>query len=828
MDKYTERKRQHTTSLHLTSTLQALSATFHLTFGYPSTRNKGGHLARQLTRYIRMVNRYLTSGCSGLRGLAHALRYYALGSHPISMAKPSENWVRTAGQDPQNLFCASGFLRACHDATPNQPKRQNAAIRSAVDRWTTPIAPDREIHPDMLHALHKFALHTLRPPGPTKEIPVAAVPNANACFERSTREGGTTRALAEQILWKKQARAYQVPHQWMSPKRVPSQPMPPRQQAQFDQDLFGSKRGDEQFRINVRKIAWETMGGIFTLFSPNYRPKTTQEFREAVGQVLLDTDCAPMRPLVVDEGCGGKIRVASTHPACLAHTLRNINSLVLQQLLRWDWARHFNDQRPVRIWRRLPNKEGLFLLSDDWKSASDYLPWPVVRAITSAVEIRFSNILSPAEKLALSHVASPKRLYFRDQDTGTTTVRGAHMGLSLAWAILTIINGFIGLQNVPEKAGHGYFHVNGDDYVGLHTKKEIQERERMVHALGLVPNPNKSFVSPTHGVFSERLLSSRIHKPTSLRWTFTAKDHLGATLSELTGYSSEWQRVKSQARLELLSQVYHRRITPLQRRICLTSLLHLNEQLRRPHHLPLALGGTGIPHGMVSNKAKAILARFLCTGQTAPKGKWGHGKSPLAGVELGLGPTSTHTDKSPTPAQPTGSYTIKDLATNLSTRRDIAARITGVPLVSRPIPPPLPRIQHWVEQTARRWSPKGGKFRGLKADDLFPSSHFKSTSSRQKLHVLSILQATHSDRKAARLCVSALQKIKSSAISHSFARKCYEDAGPQVLAALDGQMVNPRTLYSGSRRKRRSRAPANWESIPTWQATRPATVLAVS
>jgi len=119
------------------------------------------------------------------------------------------------------------------------------------------------------------------------------------------------------------------------------------------------------------------------------------------------------------------------------------------------------------------------------------------------------------------------------------------MGLGASWPVLCIINGFAAWRAKTPKES---VRICGDDLIALMTRRQRQQYDHTLEALGLKINFEKSFFGP-YGTFCERLAVPTITSVTSTKVDIRDVGHI----AELC--ASKFTAGKSSAGLATLDQV---------------------------------------------------------------------------------------------------------------------------------------------------------------------------------------------------------------------------------------------------------------------------------
>jgi hypothetical protein len=224
------------------------------------------------------------------------------------------------------------------------------------------------------------------------------------------------------------------------------------------------------------------------------RPATIQQLGEHAFLRMHLTAGVPKRidTLPIAER-GGKVRVASLHPAEEITVARRLTQLWMPILRRLRSVRRSLQRGAVESYK-LKRRQGDVVYSADLSAATDYVPHTVARC--AARELALATDMKGGWLPILDDLFGPK-----DTDSGAgRTCNGIHMGLGPTWTVLCILNCF-----AAEYAGAapGSYQVCGDDLVASWPESVCDRYEQTLERLGLKVNRSKSFRG-LRGVFCER------------------------------------------------------------------------------------------------------------------------------------------------------------------------------------------------------------------------------------------------------------------------------------------------------------------------------------
>lgn len=189
---------------------------------------------------------------------------------------------------------------------------------------------------------------------------------------------------------------------------------------------------------------------------------------------------------------GGKIRVASLHPATEVHLARLIMSRHIPVLKRMGITRDVLRNKQTQI---TTNKEDAELYSADLSKATEHIGHEVAQHVWTkwCQELNEPNWVIEAGCQILGPKVTPD---------GRKTTRGLHMGLGITWIVLSVLNIHCAIDagiNLPS------FNVCGDDLIALCSPRQRANYVQSLDRVGLVANVTKEFYT-TNGTFCERLM----------------------------------------------------------------------------------------------------------------------------------------------------------------------------------------------------------------------------------------------------------------------------------------------------------------------------------
>jgi len=188
---------------------------------------------------------------------------------------------------------------------------------------------------------------------------------------------------------------------------------------------------------------------------------------------------------------GLKVRIASSHPAYVAHFSRCLSKHLLPFLKELKWSRSSLRNEPIELQSRHRSAR---LFSADLSAASDWIDHAVGQAVLKG--------LLEGLGASVADIEGAMRCLEPFVLDGELTTRGAHMGLGTTWTVLSLLNAFAAYQASSNKDSS---RICGDDLIGLWTPREQHIYVRWIERLGLKINEKKSFRG-VRGVFCEKLV----------------------------------------------------------------------------------------------------------------------------------------------------------------------------------------------------------------------------------------------------------------------------------------------------------------------------------
>jgi hypothetical protein len=303
------------------------------------------------------------------------------------------------------------------------------------------------------------------------------------------------------------------------------------------------ERAKERFEEATRHFAgWSTYGcALGATLDPVKHTKILQEGHFAGSGLIYPSNrivrrdylamspIQPLKPLPLEEA-GGKVRVATLHPAEEVQVARQLTSLWLRGLKRCMTTRDMLTGQKVVVHRQ--NRQSL-AYSADLSAATDYIPHELAKFVGQTL----CEVLDrPQDIPFVNNIFGPKEV-----EGYGNTCNGVHMGLGPSWVVLSLLNGFAAWYTGARKETYA---ICGDDLIGNWPKKLMRRYEVILQRLGLVVNKSKSF-SGKRGVFCEMLMvpdsngtliSHDMGKLSALflsRYCASASKHIYSTLENL-------------------------------------------------------------------------------------------------------------------------------------------------------------------------------------------------------------------------------------------------------------------------------------------------------
>jgi hypothetical protein len=206
-----------------------------------------------------------------------------------------------------------------------------------------------------------------------------------------------------------------------------------------------------------------------------------------------DTSLQPLKTVAIPEK-GGKIRVATTHPAHETVLARLLMARFIPKLKGWVTTRRALRDEEIIIDRSSANSR---IYSADLSKATDRIGHKLARQVWKVLCVRL-------REPTWVHETGYRLLGPKMGPCGPTTT-SLHLGLGISWIVLSVLNTFCAHQAGASKDTYA---ICGDDLVGFWDRKLASRYEEQLSRCGLVANLEKSFYSK-HGVFCEKLVQNQ-------------------------------------------------------------------------------------------------------------------------------------------------------------------------------------------------------------------------------------------------------------------------------------------------------------------------------
>lgn len=221
-------------------------------------------------------------------------------------------------------------------------------------------------------------------------------------------------------------------------------------------------------------------------------------FRHAQDKYLTGYSLPRIRAVPLAE-MGGKVRVASLHPAEEVHLARHLTARWMPVLKHLKCHRDLLRGREITLLPLIPRDQQSEpeLFSADMAASTDPIPHDIARQVWAFM---MEKGREPAWVREAGHkILGPKTV---QDGTGRATKRGIHMGLGVSWIILSLLNSFAAWNAGATKDS---YRICGDDLIGFWPRETFQAYARTLKELGMAINDRKTFSGP-RGVFCERLV----------------------------------------------------------------------------------------------------------------------------------------------------------------------------------------------------------------------------------------------------------------------------------------------------------------------------------
>jgi len=310
-------------------------------------------------------------------------------------------------------------------------------------------------------------------------------PSTKSCYEQSAKKGGGLCVLADYgIAPPEEMREQQLEERAENIYGAAIEAGLPWGDAEV-LDIYDlmERTGPEGFKHIFYDDAFETQRS----YHETFLAATKDAINHRVAKIL---------PIIQPDG---KIRIATLHHSTVLWAARAMTAHLLPHLKRITFSR--NMLRNEKVLLKNPNPNAI-VYSADLSKSTDPISIPLARWVLNRIVEKIGRPVWWNQ--AMNAVITVHKLEYEDQLF--STVCGALMGLGPGWTVLSILNAFC-----AEDAGaqRGSYAVCGDDLLGFWSESVCDRYERNLQLAGLVANRDKSFRSPTHGVFCERLATRK-------------------------------------------------------------------------------------------------------------------------------------------------------------------------------------------------------------------------------------------------------------------------------------------------------------------------------
>jgi hypothetical protein len=529
-------------------------------------RTSGAH--REWCSWVKVfLIRILNEGPKALSSYCHSWRAIALGD---TVPKDGPQRAIFRGKNAENLFAASTLKRSVRWKISATQKC--TAEEEACERWMT-SSNDIVMDTKSIDRFFDQISHTLRR---TARDPIWPLPNDKSCLERSTREGGVAGELHEWIHYLNEAAEFEKPpNEWSHLAKSEIEKIKDglstlsKWHESVDYALDDDYTGEVPLELEVPIWDPETgertnpamvidledsqsltvrliksKGDIKTVTPTwaqvantmedeydnpfyDYEIKTTWNPKATRVEMLYSSMAylqePTVKPLALEEA-GGKIRLASLHPATHAYISRALTKRVLPCIKGLVAHRSILTDRPICLRRSGKHAK---LYSADLSAATDWIPHEVAQYFWKKLCEHLGEpewVREHGHRLLGPHKIVKEGIY---QDA--LTKRGVHMGLGHGWTILNLINSWAAWQAGCSKES---YQIMGDDLIGFWNPIHVFRYEEALQSLGLKINRSKAFYAE-RGVFCERLITMDNRK-------IEATGNMKLTLSEASGAAYGW------------------------------------------------------------------------------------------------------------------------------------------------------------------------------------------------------------------------------------------------------------------------------------------------
>nr|UUW21004.1 MAG: RNA-dependent RNA polymerase [Sanya narna-like virus 8] len=446
--------------------------------------------------FLRLLTRTLENGASVWKDQTHAWRERAC-SKPVEPRRHA-------------VFFASTGGRAI-----NFPISDQDLEAATIEKELLWMAEAKTIDAGLLRELENFSyLVSSRLPRPE---PYAPIPSGNACLEQPRKTGGQCAALVDGF---RELRGFdfQVPAArpidevggvWRRARSRGVFERGPTLTSILQQDVIDWS----ELQQATRSVVVEQHGRSYVINSPDpdtitpigrSTPPTPEALTEFAMRLVELPGRRGFKALPLREP-GGKVRIATIHPAPEAHVGRVLSDTEVARLQRHHWFRlGLSKEDTTEHLRRKHAHELTKIFSADLSAATDHFD----RKVSGAILDGWARGGGWSQrKLNLARSLLGDHTVLADEEfLNTTQTSGILLGLGFTWTILSIASAFMGAYATRhDPALSNSFRVCGDDLVGLWTQDEIERYYEVAQRLGLVVNRRKSYEGVA-GVFCERFV----------------------------------------------------------------------------------------------------------------------------------------------------------------------------------------------------------------------------------------------------------------------------------------------------------------------------------
>jgi len=224
--------------------------------------------------------------------------------------------------------------------------------------------------------------------------------------------------------------------------------------------------------------------------SPTPEPTIVEIFEEVLTDKAEHNNKIKLFPLITSEG---KIRVPTMNSSEVVWAARTMQQCLLPIVKSIGFTRSILRNKRIHL---RSTQRNTFLYSADFSKSTDEIGIDTSKFVLSSIVKHLGKKpkwWDKATELILKE--------FEIEGTDDVIKCGALMGLGPSWTILCILNAFATRHVSPKSVS-----ICGDDLIGLWTREEIAKYEEHIEDLGLVLNKSKSYISPSAGVFCEKLV----------------------------------------------------------------------------------------------------------------------------------------------------------------------------------------------------------------------------------------------------------------------------------------------------------------------------------